>query len=102
MPLTHLRKVLRPKSLISTWLTCGMTTSMGDSAVCIVLQRIEFVQDAINRAATGWSRKNDQPGSGQTSPAACSSPSSALWNLEAKATSRPGYGAICCHKVQNS
>ena len=23
-----------------------------------------------------------------------------LWNLEAKATSRPGYGAICCHKVQ--
>ena len=39
MPLTQLRKVLRPKSLISTWLTCGMTTSIGDSAVCILCCR---------------------------------------------------------------
>ncbi len=67
IPRTQFRKVFRPKSLISTWLTCGMTTSMGDSAVWILCcKRIKLVQDAVNGgrfAATGRSRENNQSGS---------------------------------------
>jgi len=41
-PTVPAQKVFRPKSLISIWLTCGMTTSMGDSAVWILVKRMNF------------------------------------------------------------